>query len=598
MKSMKKKISFIKPSFRDTPLLPRDQISPGYEATTQVIIPKRKTSSLSSSNPASNQHDNVSSNSISPPASRPHSPSSPSWETSSFQTIKQTKQDPPWVREAREQVDKEPLIESTDVTFDLIRLSQQESWLTGISQTGIILLIFIILPSVFFAIAGLIFIRCAGRSGRSKSDKRKFRMVVISFVIGVILSVFKDSIIAVSVLDLLFKVTVSEYEIIFSDVLFACLLLLVAAPIMIFMLLEVNFTYNDNNDRTQGRKQKPNKAKSLAENFMKKNFECVHHVTCLKEQAAYLVKCVQRWVTVLLFGTTMALCIVRNFTPWLLRTNNVGQQQQTINASYNENNTQTVSIFNSTITVHSTQLQGVVTVLSALNAFVVAFFLSCVFAFSIMWQIVMLQLWRSFSKPSTGENDLISAGPDGIAAWWRVYQTLRYLTWSAGPPAGYIRFFMHIFSMVMLAVLSVCLISDSLLVDRLEPITVLLMVIDNILLLLGLVINWILTSLISSQQQNLTRQLSLKLLNATDKLGKVGSAGGDAERGEGEYHASLKKFKARSLRASVQILQEMLPALKNLETSSMPLIYPLSALVILVVGFGSSVLSIKNNFVM
>ena len=597
MKSIKRKVSNIKMSNQSTPLL---------ESGKHESQENRKKSSTSRprySSQGSIPDDTNANYSESPSPRRKRSPYST--DSSIFETAFQPppKQEPSWVKEAREQSAKEPVLDHEESSFKLFEVSIDDAWHSTIWQSALLLLAFIVLPSVVFALLGIIFLRCviAPNVGkRSKSGKRKLRVALIALIAAVIFSIFKDSIIAISIVCSLFNVAISFYEIIYANLLLFSLLFFVLLPLIIYVYSEAQFSYGSEIDDTSG-KLKIIKARKLASDFMKDRLYSLHEVSKPKEQAILLWTSAPRWLSIVMTVTAFVICVIRSFTPWLFRFKNPHQSLGLANFTQNSDNNSSnvISFVNITTSgTNKTMVDDVVLVFSAANALIMSISLFFVFFVAVQWHLLMLKMWRSFKSSAASGNDLLGNGNDGIIAWWRIYQTLRFHTWSKSNPPGIIRQFLHCFFIAAAIAASCYLFLNQGSFTGARRVTACLAVIDNLLLITGLMTDVILSALIRASQRALMETLSLERLNMAQQVGKcIGSGGGSSPgKVEGEYQVHLKRFKNRNLRASFQLLQEMHLVLKEMDSNTMNLLYTLLCLVVVVAAIISSAKALNGLF--
>eukprot|EP00794_Sanderia_malayensis_P015905 gene15905-17505_t len=601
---------------QSTPETPLISSSPedNHNYTMQAVAPKKKTFSVSSNEaaesdvfppPQQQQRDrNFSRSSTiggSGRFSRPKSPGSPPGAVPDIEVQFQGgyQQEQPWVKDARKQSSREPIINpDAETVFGLFTVCFDKSWSSGLWQSSLAVLIFLCLPSVLFAIVGLCFLYCAiiPQLGRSVSEKRKLRLYMATFVVAILLSLVKDSIIAMTIVSVQLNVTVTIYVLCYAFILLLSILIFVAIPIFVFLFSDARFSYGDEG-REASKKSPSNK---LANDFLKENLHGLHDVRNTKSVFRHFTSRVPTYAFVIVILVVVVLCIFRNFIPWILIKAHQDNQQPTtsifnttnqpINNTMASNTTIPIAVGNT-----SEVVKDVILGLSSLNAFMMSLTISFVFAVALIWQMMMANAWKEFSDSLQQKSQLISAGCDGIIAWWRVYQTLKFLTWSAGSPVGYLRLFIETYFQIAVAVLSIAMFSSGPITSHAQKTDICLMVVDCLLLISGLLIVWAVSFVISSRQNSLPSQLSLIRLNMTEELGKYSiNQGNEAERTEGEYQAHLKKFKGRNLKASVFILQDLVPVIKDLESSSVYFVKVLFAVIIFVIGIVSSGLSIKK----
>ncbi len=602
MKAIKKKLSTVKgPNIH---LLSSSPESPTYMSTWVEHTRDYSTDEFPASDRNSNQGSDFSLDfkpdrqlaPRSPKVNRPHPPRSPKVNAPPAPILEPNpayKAAKKWIRNAKQQSDKEPVFNPTDVKFRTVTVTNEGSYLAGMWQSTLVIFLFVCMPSVLFAFTGSIFLRCVviQKLGRSVPEKRKLRYAIAGLVAGIFISLFKDSTIAMTVIYSMFEVRVSLYEVLYTIVVFFSLLLFAVLPIMVFEFCERHFSYSAISADSPA--ASPSKAGKLAENFMRDNLNSLHLVNSLKEQFTHLKNRVPTKAAVLITFAAAVISVTRSVTPWLIVTSHNAAVNRMANGTIN--NTANHKISNPMTVEADLAANDTVLVLSPLNSMVMSILLCGVFAATVAWQSVMMNTWKRFSSYTTETDSLISAGSDGIEAWWRIYQTTRFLTWSSETPAGFLRHFMLIYFMMASAVLSAVLLTHGSITGGTQKVTVSLMVIDNALLTASIGVSFVVSVLTSNIQNGLVKRLSLLKLNMAHEAGKYAvTANGDQQRCEGEFHAHLKKFKDRNLRAALQVLQEMIPVIRDLESNAMDQIYNITSLVIILLGVASSALGMKK----
>ena len=516
--------------------------------------------------------------------STPTSPASPTFETS-FSGMQ--KKEASWVTEARVQSTKEPVLCAKDTTFYFVEIATDDPWFDGIWQTAVILLLFFILPSVIFAIAGGIFIRCIyiPNAGRSKREQKKVRVLMIAFLASLVVSIVKDSIIAMAVVRALFNLETTTYDIVFAAILLFLLITLFVAPIMVYAFSGARFSYASEASDSSDRKPDKKGGMKLAVEFMKTHLSSLHEVTCLKEQGIFLFNCFPRCLFLVLSILFLLLCASRSLTPLFLtslKPRNVSVANTTANTTK-----QNITLTNMT---PPSYLRDLVIVFSAINSFVVTFALAAAFMIITSWNIVMLKLWKRFFATLKNSDDLFSIGMEGIVAWWRVYQTMLFLSLSSKTPLGFLHATLNCLFSGLITAISIfllkCVSPNGFLHAALWFVAI-----DILMLILGLIASLMPCFLVNRIQKSILQELSLKRLNMAAQAGLTNP---DAEKNEGEYHVHLKRFKGRNLRTSQQLLQELFSVLKESDSQSLFSLSTVTYLAVVVFGFASLVITVKG----
>ena len=577
MKSLRKKLKNQKHLTQSTPLI-TEVVTPDYNT-----VPHNLFISQESVNEDNNLNDiDMEMNERRRLLSAASSPTSP-YSEQEFNLP--SKKEHSWVTEARIQSAKEPVLDSEDTRFSIVGISTEDSWFSGVWQSLLILTLFLITPSIIFALVGLVVLRCCiiPNAGRSTRERKKVRYLFFFLIAGIIFSIFKDSVIVTIVLFSLFTTKVSCYAVIYPLIILLVCIMCALAPLMVYEFAGVTFSYGNEDKKDSQTKQGKCKEKLIAVEYMNKQLSSLHEVKNLKHQILLLSKQISKILILIMIIIFLVLCALRSFMGWMLYSS-MPKENNLRNMSFYKNTTNTTNatMGNATILKISlpVQLDDIVMILASVNSFVMSFSLSVLFVAVFIWNLVYMQLWRRFASDLNTKNNLISSGLDGIIAWWRVYQTLIFFTISAKNPLVLLRVVLSTFFTLSSIVLSAILLSRGISHNTMNY----LVVADNILLILALITSLLYSFIVSTLKKKIIQELNiLKLRLANQSV----SLPNEHDRNEGEYHAHLKRFKTRNVRSSLQLLQEMCHVINDSKTDSTALIIDYVYVVVVIVGLVS-----------
>ena len=563
MKSIRKKFSTSKEPRQSTPLI-AERSSPSYATvSSNEYFPNESIYEEENLNDVEMESKETRRN-----VSRSNSPTSMTSETEFFPP---PKREPSWVTEARKQCAKEPLLDSDDNCFSIIDIETENSWFDGIWQALLISVLFLVIPSVIFALIGFVVLRYyMHNAGRSKRERQTVRIAFFSLLFGSIFSIFKDTVIVAIALFSLFNVKVSCYEVAQPLAFLLFLLLFILTPIMVCEFSGLTFGYKSRDGKSP-KNTKEIKEKQIATTFMKTCLSSIHEVQNIKHQI-YMIS--QKTAGSLVFGVMtliFVLCALRSTLYWILQTS-PRMPSPVTNGTMNATN----------MTIEGSlpaRINDTVAILTTLNTFIMTFTSSAVVAVVFAWVLVILKLWRSFVADLNAKNGMVSHGVDGITAFWRVYQTLLFFSLSCKNPFVIARTTISTMFAIFTITLSAALLSDNSSGKPLRP-DAYVKAVDTIFLIFALILSVLASFMTSSVMQGIVRELNLlKLHVASVSVSCVN------ERTEGEYQAHLKRFKVRNARSSLQILQEMLQVINYSRTDSMTTISNYAYFVVMIVGF-------------
>ena len=485
-------------------------------------------------------------------------PESPTRESEFYHS---QKREHSWVTEARVQSAKEPVLDSDDARFSTVDICADETWLSGIWQSLIIIIVFLLTPSIIFALIGCSVLRCCilPNAGRSTRERKKVRYAFFLFLSGILFSLFKDCSIAMVIVFSVVKPNVPCYPVIYPITVFLVLIFCAVTPVMIYEFTGVSFNYGNEGKNEFQKKPTKSKEKQIATDFMNRHLSSIQEVTDFRYQVILLSRETSKLLLMGALIVLFILCGLRSFLYWIIHSPTL----KDLNAK-NNSSSGNITFENKTANSSSSfNLNDVVMGISSLNTFVMSFSLSIFFLSVFLWNLLSLKLWRKLLN--TGNNP-ISQGVEGVTAWWRIYQTLDFLSSSPWNLFVFLRITTSVIFAILSIVLSAALISREARKTQFQEVSPMI-IFDNFLLVFSLILAILNSFSMALVNRKLSQHLNHLRLCMTD-LGV--SLPIDNDRSEGEYQAHLKRFRARNIRSSLQLLQEVSNAINETKTRSFP----------------------------
>jgi len=181
----------------------------------------------------------------------------------------------------------------------------------------------------------------------------------------------------------------------------------------------------------------------------------------------------------------------------------------------------------------------------------------------------MLREWRRFNEnENSSSTTLVNSGPQGIAMWWKIRQTLKFFSISNQCLSALLGKMACVADMVFVSLLSVIITKNVIsLESHFSTHYLIPLMMDNILLYGALLFMGALSVLNDSQKRMSKDILELKQLNISYELGHLMNLEEDAIVTEPGL-----KVKVRVMRGCLMLLQELTSLMNNLEKGTSRLI--------------------------
>ena len=352
---------------------------------------------------------------------------------------------------------------------------------------------------------------------QSDAEKRKLRYLWISLCS---LTFTKDMIFIAVIIQSYFETEASSYIVAYSPIVYCWFLILFVFPITLFYFADVRYEFGLDADKkkllkvfaayfhnTRTKSQQAQKV-TAQETYFNQKYELLSKVQAAMDELKFVYKVTSKKVIVSAIVLSAVTCIIHAIIPCLLQLNDYAYEDEPTamnRTAYNQSISNYTTIVNSTVSnsTRPTSQMYVVIGISTFNSLVVSLLVSPYFMYVIFWKMSMLREWRRFNEnENTSSKTLVNAGPQGIAMWWKIRQTLKFFSNSAKCLSALLGKMACVVAMVLVSILSINIILKVYSLESQCSMHYLIpRMVDNILLYGALLFVGALTILIDSQQR-------------------------------------------------------------------------------------------------
>ena len=455
-----------------------------------------------------------------------------------------------------------------NVNFDKVPFqfysSNAESWKSAYIQAVILVVVCIFVPSIFMLIA--IYVNRIRLRYKPRMTDKERKKSYLSIVLLLLITLTKDLIIVMALLHVLFNSPSSNYEIGYSPVLFFWCLLLFAFPLTVYYFAEPRYIFGFDSSKKRlletclsflSSKVKNNEVKKVddQEKYFNERYKLLASIKCSNDEYQFLKSSTSRRLVIIASVLAVLTCTVHCLIPLLLQIADCTLCKNVVYQEVVHNQTVNVTL---PITVYKTVMG-----MAAINSLLVSLFASIYFIYVLLWQLAMLAEWKRFNATESDTmTTLINGGPQGVAMWWKVRQTLHFFSSSTSCMSVLIVKLSSIVCLLLIACLSLALVFETNVLPYSKSDMVVVLLIDNIFLYIGLLLLGLFSLLVYKEEANSSRIIELKQLNVGYELGRLMNL--EQETVESEPGVRLK---VRVMRGSLMLLQELTSALQSAERS-------------------------------
>ena len=447
-----------------------------------------------------------------------------------------------------------------DIDFDHVpfqhytRVTDNE-WSTSVLKSVALIIVLILCPFIVMLFVFLYMLCCYISSPKRKLNEVQKKELKQQFGIACFLTLTKDLVLT----QLIMKqneanVTAWYNNIIYSPMIFACFMLTAMLPVSAFSFASVVYEFGYDVDKKKGSESfdafyRSNKTKDDIAQRMTQQIQFYEdkfpHLAFVKGSSDE-----PRFVKKSLSTTLLVIAVVLSITTVLGRVAvHIVQQLLTSSTTKGDGEGEEASLS-----------IGVVVGLSTINSLIVSLVAAPYFVYVILWKMALLREWKRFNENEKNTHQtLVNGGPQGIAMWWKIRQTLKMFSNGASLSAM-IGKAATIMTTVTVSLLSVYLLVVVLVVsvgtdnDAVIPAVLL----DNLMLYGALLLIGTLTIKVDTEKKLSVDIIELKQLNISYELGHLMNLEQEAIDAEPGV-----KVKVRVIRGSLMLLQELTTHLKR-----------------------------------
>uniref|UniRef100_A0A7M5V9R7 Uncharacterized protein n=2 Tax=Clytia hemisphaerica TaxID=252671 RepID=A0A7M5V9R7_9CNID len=458
-------------------------------------------------------------------------------------------------------------------------------WVEGVLQSTALVLFCLLCPSLF-----VFLIYCGAnsvekRQQKNKADEEKKKQD--RFFMGLFFLTFlKDLMIIVLVIQSYFNTKASVYIVAYSPVVYCWILVLFVFPVTLFHFADVQYEFGFDTDRKKimktfaayffSSKTKHQQAQKweAQDQYFSENYDLLSKIQTSNDELKYVYKSTKKSIFNAAIALSVIVALAHALVPCILQvhqyhTFTIQVLNETLANSTAFVNITTINgttfsnMTNVTITEHVKHDVTMLAVvgLSTFNAFFVSLIAAPYFIYVILWKIGMLREWKRFNANERDtRKTLVNGGPQGIAMWWKIRQTLKLFS-SGACLSSMISKMACVVAMVLVALLSATIVLNIISLDsdfnahNLVP-----LMIDDLFLYAVILVLASLSVLIKKEQKVSGDTIELKQLNLCYELGHLMNLEQDAMDVEPGV-----KVKVRVFRGCLMLLQELSNTMENLE---------------------------------
>ncbi|XP_066917586.1 uncharacterized protein [Clytia hemisphaerica] len=444
-------------------------------------------------------------------------------------------------------------VDYENVPFQYYTRKAENNEITSLLKALALVLILFICPSILVFVVFLFTKYCKTSEQRKMTDQQK-KEVNQKFVIVGVLTFITDLLITGVILHFYFGTDVPLYHVLYATILSLWLLAAFVGPSLWFYFASTKYEFGFNVNKFKGSKSfddsfTSNKTKdSIARKLneqqeqFKEDYQNLSSMETSDAEFLFVRKSSPRYVLICAIILGLVSSLVRTLIPLLIQLSNLTDLTGSIN------------IDGMTIAVLA---------ISTFNAFIVSLIAAPYFVYVILWKIGMLREWKRFNANERDtRKTLVNGGPQGIAMWWKIRQTLNHFSSSSKSLSVLITDVTISIATILIATLSVIVFKMMTSSSRQHDVIPFLL--DNLFLYGAILVLASLSVLIKKEQKVSGDTIELKQLNLCYELGHLMNLEQDAMDVEPGV-----KVKVRVFRGCLMLLQELTIVLRKFEKHSL-----------------------------
>ena len=462
-----------------------------------------------------------------------------------------------------------------DIDFDqvpfLFYTRVGDGWKMAFIQSLLIMMLCILCPCLFIFLIYLCVNSMEEQQQQQKGKAEQHRKKVNYFFGGAFILTFtKDMMIVAGALQAVYKTDASTYIVVYAPIMFCWFLFLFALPIALFYFADVQYEFGFDSDRktlirsfsatffsAKTKNQQVQKMEAQ-DNYFSNNYTLLARVHTAMDEFMFVLKSTKKSMIIVCIVLSVVVALAHALVPCFVQ---LKDYTFLVNRSFVNTTTNLTHLYQQHAE-HDAHMLSVVGI-STLNSLIVSLIGAPYFVYVILWKMAILREWKRFNENERDTHQtLVNGGPQGIAMWWKIRQTLKMFS-NGDSLSAMIGKLTCVVSMVCIALLSAFIL---LLVftEKLEnPNTkydIFPMLLDAIFLYSALLLIGTLTIMADSEKKLSVDIIELKQLNISYELGHLMNLEQEAIEVEPGV-----KVKVRVIRGCLMLLQELTSTMENLE---------------------------------
>ena len=467
-----------------------------------------------------------------------------------------------------------------DINFDqvpfLFYTRVGDQWKTAFVQGILLMVLCLLCPCIFifliYLCVKLMELRQKGKAEQLKKKQNYF------FAGAFIMTFIKDMMIIALVLQGFFKTDASTYVVVFSPVMYCWFLFMFVLPIAIFYFADVQYKFGFDSDRKTlmksfstlffSAKTKNQQAQKMEaqDNYFTKNYNLLSCIQTSMNEFVFVLKSTKKSLIIVSVVLSVLVALIHALVPCFVQ---LKDYTFLVNHTFAHNSSG--FSLNGTVNFTDSHLEHVehdahmlyVVGISTFNALTVSLIAAPYFVYVILWKMALLREWKRFNKNERDtQQTLVNGGPQGIAMWWKIRQTLKMFSNGASLSAMIAKMTCLV-AMILISVISsliILLVFTEKLDNPNTKYDIFPMLLDAILLYGALLVIGTLTIMADTEKKLSVDIIELKQLNISYELGHLMNLEQEAIEVEPGV-----KVKVRVIRGCLMLLQELTSTMENLE---------------------------------
>ena len=439
------------------------------------------------------------------------------------------------------------------VPFQYYSLITDNPWGTSLLKS-VALIVAVLLCPFLVALVVFLFVKCCViNDPKKKLSQEQKKLLNRQFGVACLLTLAKDIVLTGALIQLFMiqnggPATSWYSNIVYSPIIFVSFMLAAVFPILLFYFASAKYEFGYDVDKKKrsksfgdffsSAKTKDDIAQRMTEQtlFFEEEFQLLASIQTYSEEFKFVRQSLSSFLLAIAIILSVMVALGRVAVHVVMHlTSSAGDENLS---------------------------KGVLVGISTLNALIVSLIAAPYFVYVILWKMALLREWKRFNKNERNtQQTLVNGGPQGIAMWWKIRQTLKMFSESSHSLSAIITKATFVVATVAVLSLSTYLIvvvssSGRTGIDSIIPAVLL----DHVMLYGALLLIGTMTIMADTEKKLSVDIIELKQLNISYELGHLMNLEQEAIEVE-----PAVKVKVRVIRGCLMLLQELTNNLRHSE---------------------------------